>query len=464
MGNLGTKVEIDRIRTKLKKLSWLGQSGYLEYDLYISNFLHNKKLDFLYQCMDLHFDINVSDYPSFDQFKRNAWERILETSKLPFLESLTNLYKKKGVYQIGNEIRDAVGGVYTFELSETLDTSLNVLATQSKIGIGQQNGKIVVTVNDPKIYSIDISGVTWATYSKQPTEPFEIDLIKAESYYDIISYTGSTTNSAINENSISVNTTFVTSSEISIDRIDLSISVTHSFLGDLQINLSAPNGRVINAKRQGGLLDSGRSMNVKFTTENSLPRLMRTNKNDMTGTYRMDKFGGIGQGPFISNATEAKQLLTAGSASGTWSLAVIDVGVGNTGTLRSWSVDFMGLRFNEHLQMPSYETKIPSYTGGTYRLKVTTKSPYGEFLYRAQIDKDDLLGTIREIDATELVDGVFYLRSRKVAQVTGNARIFLEVTKKSTGEVQTFASYDPELSEEGNLFERYTQAINFLVS
>ena len=464
MGKLGNKAEIDRIRIALKKLGGLGQAGYLEYNDYISKFLSNGKLDFLHQCLDSHFDIRVSDYPTFDQLKRNTWSRVLELSRLPFLESLSGLYRKMGVYQIGNEIHNALGGDYEIEISETLDTSLSVVATQSKIGLSYQSGKIMIDVLDENTHSIDISSVTWATYSTPPTNPYNLQSLAAESYYDKSTYTGQTTNSSILNFESTVNPVNVTSTASGTDRIDLTINVTHSFTGDLQINLTAPNGRTINAKKQGGSLDSGKNMNVTFTTNNSFGRLMRTNKNDITGTYRMDKFGGIGTSSHISNATEAKQLLTDGSAGGTWSLVINDVGTGNTGRIISWSIDVMSTLYNEHLQDSEYETKIPTDKGGTYQIGVVTKSPYGKFFYRVDIKKYDLLGTIKEIDATELVDSVYYVRSRKVAQVTGTSRIFLEVTKTSTGEVQTFLSDDPTLSEEGNLYERYSQAINFLIS
>lgn len=463
MGKLETKVEIDRIRTKLNKLSWLGQAGYMDYNVYIDSFLRNGKLDYLNQCLDIYFDINTSDYPKFDTLKINAWNRILQVSRSPFLESLSNLYKRKEVFQIGNEIRSN-GGAYTFEISDTLDESYSVVATQSKIGVTYQSGNIVIGVLDPNTHSIDINSVTWATYSIPPTDRLHLQSLTPEPADIRLHYVGSTSNSGIPDMGTTINTVHATASVDGTDVIELNVDIRHTYVGDLQINLVAPNGRIINAKRQGGPIDNGRNINVTYTTDNSFKRLLRTPDDNTTGKYRMDKFGGIGTSPYISDATEAKQLLTDNLATGTWSLVVNDVGTGNTGSIASWSLDIVGTRFNDYLQAAQYVTQIPTLNGGTYLLTVVKKSPFARYNYRVQVNKYDMLGTITEIDATELVDANYYVRSRKVAQVTGTSRIFLEVTKTATGEVRTFMSDDPNLSEEGNLYERYEQAINFLKS
>jgi hypothetical protein len=119
-----------------------------------------------------------------------------------------------------------------------------------------------------------------------------------------------------------------------------------------------------------------------------------------------------------------------------------------------------------------YKSNIPTTHGGDYLITVRRRGTPGwlsseltheSYSYKVYIRKENLLGTIKEIDYFD--PGSNYLNlNNKFAQLTGLKRTFLEVMK--TGEVEPITIIYDNInnSEEKNLLERYKIAISYLNS
>jgi hypothetical protein len=77
---------------------------------------------------------------------------------------------------------------------------------------------------------------------------------------------------------------------------------------------------------------------------------------------------------------------------------------------------------------------------------------------------EDLLGTITEVNVSDLVDRSYHKRSRALMNTLGVSKTYLEVRKNGTDQVITFVHEDGKLSEDMNLYERYTMAVDYLLS
>jgi hypothetical protein len=111
----------------------------------------------------------------------------------------------------------------------------------------------------------------------------------------------------------------------------------------------------------------------------------------------------------------------------------------------------------------SEDSQIPTKQGGTYMIEVEKRNPYGKFLYRVQISRDDLLGTIVEEENIEFNDPNYYNYSKAVREALGMKRTYLLVDRVD-GAKAVFTNNDQSLSEEENLLRRYSLAIDYLKS
>lgn len=127
-----------------------------------------------------------------------------------------------------------------------------------------------------------------------------------------------------------------------ITNVSIRFTMTHTWVGDLVMNLKAPNGQVLNLI---GLLDNGSggnsTANFTNTTVDSISTLaMSGAPAPRSGTYRADRFnvgaGALGVAPTTTNFW----LPLLSTIDGDWQLAMSDLGVGDVGTLTSWSISF----------------------------------------------------------------------------------------------------------------------------
>ncbi|SDK59464.1 beta strand repeat-containing protein, partial [Flavobacterium noncentrifugens] len=123
-----------------------------------------------------------------------------------------------------------------------------------------------------------------------------------------------------------------------INKVDVTFSLTHSFLPDAEVTLTAPNGKVIAlVADQGSTTVAGSYNDVVITSDNTAPALASTAA-AITGTFKANAVtAGSLKGSFGSNlTTNFADLLT--TVNGSWTVGAYDDFGSDTGTLVSCSI------------------------------------------------------------------------------------------------------------------------------
>jgi hypothetical protein len=108
-------------------------------------------------------------------------------------------------------------------------------------------------------------------------------------------------------------------------------------------------------------------------------------------------------------------------------------------------------------------TQIPTTFAQDYLVTSYERGPYDIYNYKLSITKNNLLGTIQEIDLTPSNPN-YYIYAQRVARFYGDFNTYLEVTKVGgTGSV-LIDYFDPKLSDDNNLLKRYELALEYLLS
>ncbi|MFN8289523.1 MAG: GEVED domain-containing protein [Chitinophagaceae bacterium] len=126
-----------------------------------------------------------------------------------------------------------------------------------------------------------------------------------------------------------------------ITEIKVTFNMTHTWVGDVVMNLKAPNGQIINLI---GLLDNGTGSNgtANFTntsvsSDDSKPPMSGAPA-PRSNTFRADKFIASVPAGFATTTTSWASLLPASTINGNWTLAMCDLGPGDLGVLQNWCI------------------------------------------------------------------------------------------------------------------------------
>ncbi len=124
-----------------------------------------------------------------------------------------------------------------------------------------------------------------------------------------------------------------------VTNIGIKFSMTHTWVGDMVINLRAPNGQVLNLV---GALNNGTGSNGTANFLNTVVDSISTTPMSgapapRTGSYRADRFGIPGTLTPMPTTTGSWSPLL-GTLNGTWSLGMSDIGAGDLGTLTGWEL------------------------------------------------------------------------------------------------------------------------------
>ncbi len=146
-------------------------------------------------------------------------------------------------------------------------------------------------------------------------------------------------NSTIPDNSYVVSTQSVSYTMVGTTDIKVKLNLTCSHIGDLTINLKAPNGNIINLKEYGAggtmsIPGSGTAPYTKNTNNYFTDTVFSTTQSAVsftmssspyTDTYEMMKKTGQGAHSYVSNKTDLADLLNSdGTINGDWSLYIHD--------------------------------------------------------------------------------------------------------------------------------------------
>jgi subtilisin-like proprotein convertase family protein len=118
-----------------------------------------------------------------------------------------------------------------------------------------------------------------------------------------------------------------------VQSISVTFNITHTWDSDLDINLIAPNGNILNlVGARGGSGDNFTNTTISSTSTTSLG----SGTPPFSGTFAADGFIGWGPINFASNVSSFASLFSV--PNGTWRLAMADFAGGDIGTLTSWSI------------------------------------------------------------------------------------------------------------------------------
>jgi subtilisin-like proprotein convertase family protein len=113
------------------------------------------------------------------------------------------------------------------------------------------------------------------------------------------------------------------------------INMSHTFVGDIGINLKAPNGKILNLfHRHGG---SGDNMVNTIISSQGTNALSDGNA-PFTGTFRANVQMNVGPTGYKSNVTSFADLYS--DPAGNWTLVLVDYVGDDDGTLTSWEIVF----------------------------------------------------------------------------------------------------------------------------
>jgi hypothetical protein len=111
----------------------------------------------------------------------------------------------------------------------------------------------------------------------------------------------------------------------------------------------------------------------------------------------------------------------------------------------------------------SLTSSIPTTMGGDYMITTWSRDPYYKWVYKVKINKDNFLGTIKEVDSY-VQETKYYQQDTEYAKLQGLKKTFLEINKIGATQSVVVIKDDPTLSEDANLLNRYKIAINYLLS
>ena len=115
--------------------------------------------------------------------------------------------------------------------------------------------------------------------------------------------------------------------------VAVNMNMTHTWIGDMIINLKAPNGNILNLMNQHG----GSADNLVNTTISSNGTvLVSSGTAPFTGTYLPTGASAVGATGFLSNVTNFSGLYSV--PNGNWQLVMRDAAGGDLGVLTSWTL------------------------------------------------------------------------------------------------------------------------------
>ncbi len=128
-----------------------------------------------------------------------------------------------------------------------------------------------------------------------------------------------------------------------ITEVRVTFNMTHTWVGDMVINLRAPNGQTINLI---GLLNNGTGsngtanfVNTSVSSDNTFPPMSGAPA-PRTGVFRADRYNTVGVGPNLlpTTTTVWGPLMNAATINGNWTLGMADLGPADLGVLQNWCI------------------------------------------------------------------------------------------------------------------------------
>jgi hypothetical protein len=131
-------------------------------------------------------------------------------------------------------------------------------------------------------------------------------------------------------------------------------------------------------------------------------------------------------------------------------------------TYSLWFVNYLSGPKN-----PTYSTNIPTSFGATYLITTTQKNnvtfDFEKYNYKLTVDRNPLVGYIFEVDIYD-PNSSYLVQNKQYARLTGEKKSYIQAQKIGATFSVVFDIENPALSEDANLLNRYSDAINYLLS
>ena len=125
--------------------------------------------------------------------------------------------------------------------------------------------------------------------------------------------------------------------------LDFCVNIEHSFIGDLDIYLIAPNGAEVYFLQYGDGVDPGTSLGIPDEADNGNPGTGWDYCFSPTATQSMNDVTGVNtipEGTYAPLATSSFDNLLGTPLNGNWTFVVVDSWAFDDGTLFSWNLNF----------------------------------------------------------------------------------------------------------------------------
>jgi len=182
-----------------------------------------------------------------------------------------------------------------------------------------------------------------------------------------------------------------------ITEVKVTMNINHTWVGDVDVNLRAPNNAILNLV---GALDGGTGGNATDNFTNTAFSSISTTPISgaaapRTGTFAAEARAGFGPTGFIQTVnTWAGLVPTSASANGAWTLAMGDFAGGDAGTLTSWTIAVTSTVTTGVPSTPATWSPIAGlfingganpYTGDARDTVWTRPTPAGVYTYQARV-------------------------------------------------------------------------------
>lgn len=181
------RIKVGKIFTKIDKIAKSGKDYQIDYKKYIDELVQKGDYEFFQLCLETFYNIDTRSYKSVSELKNLTWPLVIERTNSSFIERLKKLYKSKGIYQQGNQLKsdNVLNAIFT--LSDTLDSNYSIVATSSKIELTRTDDIINIDIIDTNLYNIGISAVDWSNDVPRFVKPLQ-SLTSGSNYFTQSSY------------------------------------------------------------------------------------------------------------------------------------------------------------------------------------------------------------------------------------------------------------------------------------
>jgi hypothetical protein len=160
MANLFRRKQ-EKIYKRIDSIATKGRDNILEYTKYIDELIDKGDYAELEQVLYDYYYIDIIDASDVEVIKKKTWDPILFQTTSSFLKKLSNLYKKKGVYQSSFDILTSDPNIIQIGLSQPLSITFSQTGYTQSISFTREEDVVSVNVLNSETYLIQISRADW---------------------------------------------------------------------------------------------------------------------------------------------------------------------------------------------------------------------------------------------------------------------------------------------------------------